>query len=66
MALTKADLEEINQLLQAENKRLRQENERLSSLHASSIERLTQLEEHYNKLRNYVISLSNAAAEQEG
>jgi hypothetical protein len=65
MALTKTDLEEINLLLQAENKKLREENERLTSLHGNSIEQLTQLEEHYNKLRDYVISLSNAA-EQEG
>jgi regulator of replication initiation timing len=75
MALTKRDLEEINEQLQAEIRRLRTldavrleqenlalraENERLADSLSKASERLRQVEQHYNKLRDYVSATVNA------
>ena len=58
MALTKAELEAINQMLQEENRRLRQENENLAASLSKATAWNKQLEEHYNKLREYVSARS--------
>ena len=75
MALTKRELEEINEELQVEirrlraldpaqleteNQRLREENESLTATLARANERLKLLEEHYNKLRDYVAAQTGA------
>jgi predicted nuclease with TOPRIM domain len=75
MALTKRDLEEINEHLQAEIRRLRaldaakleqqnlalrEENEKLADSLSKANERLKQVEQHYNKLRDYVSATVNA------
>jgi regulator of replication initiation timing len=75
MALRKQDLEEINEQLQAEIRRLhaldavkleqenlalREENERLADSLSKANERLRQVEQHYNKLRDYVSATVSA------
>ena len=56
MALTKRELEEINEKLQMELRRVRRENERLIATLSKATERLQQVEEHYRKLRAWVIA----------
>ena len=55
MAVTKRELETINEKLQTENNRLRAENARLIDSLTKATERNQQLEEHYRMLREWMI-----------
>lgn len=64
MALTRREMEEINEQLQVENHRLQQEVERLSSSLTRANEQLAQHAEQFTELNNYVQRLRAWAKER--